>query len=142
MHNRKSLTWKLILCGFEHCVLLNFKASAAETGIFHGLKIVFLETTVHKLSVDSLLVYQNTVHEDTKQFTSYAQLKKTDVKVNTMRFQTLRSIEFQGLCSRKWTFSRSESWFLETTVHIHFVDSLLVNQKTVHEDTKQFISSA
>ena len=51
VHNRKRLTGKLILCGFEHCVLLNFKASAAETGIFHGLKIVFLESTVHRLSV-------------------------------------------------------------------------------------------
>ena len=57
---------------FEHCVLLNFKASAAESGIYHGLKIVFLESTVHRLSVDSLLVYQNTVHEDTKQFISSA----------------------------------------------------------------------
>ena len=66
------IPWKLILCGFEHCVLLNFKASAAETGIFHGLKIVFLESTVRRLSVDSLLVYQKTVHEDTKQFISSA----------------------------------------------------------------------
>jgi hypothetical protein len=48
---RKRLTWKLILCGFEHCVLLNFKASAAETGIFHGLKIEFFESTVNRLSV-------------------------------------------------------------------------------------------
>jgi hypothetical protein len=47
---------------------LNFKASAAETGNYHGLKIVFLESTVHRLSVDALLVYQKTVHEDTKQF--------------------------------------------------------------------------
>jgi hypothetical protein len=36
VNNRKRLTRKLILCGFEPCVLLNFKASAAETGIFHG----------------------------------------------------------------------------------------------------------
>jgi hypothetical protein len=43
---------------------LNFKASAAETGIFHGLKIVFLESTVNKLSTNDLLVYQKTVHED------------------------------------------------------------------------------
>jgi hypothetical protein len=40
VHNRKKLTGKLILCGFELFVPLNFKASAAETGIFHGLKIV------------------------------------------------------------------------------------------------------
>jgi hypothetical protein len=38
-------------------VLLNFKASAAETGINHGLKIIFLESTVHKLSTNALLVY-------------------------------------------------------------------------------------
>jgi hypothetical protein len=103
------MTWKLILCGFEHCVLLNFKASAAEIGIFHGLKIVFSESTVHRLSVDSFLVYQKTVHEDIKQFISSAQLKKTGVKVNIMRLPTLRSIKFQGICSRNWNFSRSEN---------------------------------
>jgi hypothetical protein len=32
-----------------------------------------------------------------------------DVKVNIMRFRTLRSIEFQGLCRRKWNLSRSEN---------------------------------
>ena len=32
-----------------------------------------------------------------------------DVKVNIMRFRTLRSIEFQGLCSRNWNLSRSEN---------------------------------
>jgi hypothetical protein len=50
---------KLILCGFEPDVLSNFKASgsAAETGIYHGLKIVSLESTVHKLSTNDLLVY-------------------------------------------------------------------------------------
>ena len=34
----------------------------------------------------------------------------TDVKVNIMRFRTLRSMEFQGLCSRNWNFSRSENY--------------------------------
>ena len=46
-----------IICGFEPCVLLNFKASAAETGIYHGLKTIFLESTVDKLSINALLVY-------------------------------------------------------------------------------------
>jgi hypothetical protein len=49
--------WKLILCGFVPCVLLNFKASAAETWIFRGLKTIFLELMVHKLSTNFLLVY-------------------------------------------------------------------------------------
>jgi hypothetical protein len=37
--------------------------------MYAGLKIVFLEsmTLVHRLSVDALLVYQKTVHEDTMQ---------------------------------------------------------------------------
>ena len=39
--NRK----KLILCGFKPDVLSNFRTSAAETRIFNGLKIVFLEST-------------------------------------------------------------------------------------------------
>jgi hypothetical protein len=72
VNNRKRLTRKLILCGFETCLLLNFKASPAETGIYHSLKNKFLESTVDRLSVDALLVYQNTVHEDTKQFISSA----------------------------------------------------------------------
>jgi hypothetical protein len=46
---------------------LHFKASAAETGIYHGLKIAFLESTIHKLSTNYLFVYQKAVHEDTKQ---------------------------------------------------------------------------
>ena len=33
-----------------------------------------------------------------------------DVKVNIMRFRTLLSIEFQGLCNRNWNFSRSENY--------------------------------
>jgi hypothetical protein len=35
--------------------------------MYAGLKIVFLESMVHRLSVDALLVYHKTVHEDTKQ---------------------------------------------------------------------------
>ena len=35
---------KLILGGFKPVVLSNFRASAAETRIFHGMKIVFLES--------------------------------------------------------------------------------------------------
>jgi hypothetical protein len=34
---------------------------------------------------------------------------ENDVKVNIMRFRTLRSIEFQGLSSRNWNLSRSEN---------------------------------
>ena len=52
---------------FEPDVLLNFKAPVAETSIYAGPKIVFLESTVHRLSVNALLVYQTIVHEDTKQ---------------------------------------------------------------------------
>ena len=57
----------LILCCFEPDVLLNFKAHVAETLIYHGLKIVLLESTVHKLSIDVLLVYHYTIHEDKRQ---------------------------------------------------------------------------
>jgi hypothetical protein len=58
---------KLVLCGFEPDVQSNFKVLVAETWIYNGLKIVFLESAVNRLSVDALLVYQKTVHEDTKQ---------------------------------------------------------------------------
>ena len=33
-----------------------------------------------------------------------------DVKVNIMRFRTLRSIEFQVLRSRNWNLARSENY--------------------------------
>jgi hypothetical protein len=46
---------------------LNFQAPVAETWIYHSLKIVFVESTVHKLSIDALFVYHYTVHEDKKQ---------------------------------------------------------------------------
>ena len=35
----------------------NFKAPVAETRIYAGLKIIFLESTVHRLSVDALFVH-------------------------------------------------------------------------------------
>jgi hypothetical protein len=57
-----------------------------------------------------------------------------DVKVNIMRFRTLRSIEFQGLCSRNWNLSRSENCIVESTVHKLSTNDLLVYQKTVHDD--------
>ena len=36
-------------------------------------------------------------------------IDEKDVKVNIMRFRTLRSIEFQGLCSRNWNWPWSEN---------------------------------
>jgi hypothetical protein len=52
---------------FEPDVLLNFKVPVAETCIDAGLRVLFLESTFHRLSVDALLVYQKTVHEVKKQ---------------------------------------------------------------------------
>jgi hypothetical protein len=46
---------------------MNFQAPVAETWIYHGLIIVFLESTVHKLSINALFVYHYTIHEDTRQ---------------------------------------------------------------------------
>jgi hypothetical protein len=66
--------------------------------------------TVHKLSTNDLLVYQKTVNEDIQSRYSGCIIEK-DVTVNIMRFRTLRSIEFQGLCSRNWNLARS-AWKL------------------------------
>jgi hypothetical protein len=57
-----------------------------------------------------------------------------DVKVNIMRFRTLRSIEFQRLCSRNWNLSRSENCIVGIYVHKLSINDLLVYQDTVHED--------
>jgi hypothetical protein len=46
---------------------IEFQGPVAETWIYHGLTILFLESTVHKLSIAALLVYHYTVHEDKKQ---------------------------------------------------------------------------
>ena len=55
---------KVNIMRFRTLRSIEFKASAAETGIYHGLKIAFLESTVHMLSTNDLLVYQKTVHDD------------------------------------------------------------------------------
>ena len=61
-------------------------------------------------------------------------INEKNVKVNIMRFRTLRSIEFQGLCSRNWNFSRSENYIFESTLHKLSTNYLVVYQKTVYED--------
>ena len=61
-------------------------------------------------------------------------INEKDVKVNIMRFRTLRSIEFQGLCSRNWNFHGLKTTFLESTSHKLSTNDLLVYQKTVYED--------
>jgi hypothetical protein len=61
-------------------------------------------------------------------------INEKDVKVNIMRFLTLRSIEFQGLCSRNWNFSRSENYILESTFNKLSTNDLIVYQKSVYED--------
>jgi hypothetical protein len=60
---------------------LNFKASAAETGIFYGLKIAFLESTGHRIFTNDLLVYQKQFVKIYKAVYSRCIIEK-DVKVN------------------------------------------------------------
>ena len=115
VHNRKKLTWKLILCVFEHCVLLNFKASAAETGIYHSLEIVFLESTVHRLSVDTLLFYScinKTVHEDTKQVISSASSKRLTWKLILRGFEPCVLLNFKASAAETWIYHGLEIVFL------------------------------
>jgi hypothetical protein len=59
-----------------------------------------------------------------------------------MRFRTLRSIEFQGLCRTNRNLSRSEIIFLESTFHKLSTNALLVYHKTVYEDKEQVIPGA
>jgi hypothetical protein len=44
-------------------------AAVTETWIYRGLKIVFLESTFHKLSIRALwlFMYHYTIHEDKRQ---------------------------------------------------------------------------
>jgi hypothetical protein len=88
---------------------LNFKDPVAENLIYNGLNIMFLECTVHTLSVDALFVHHYTSVDITKAVFPAAVVIEKDVKVNIMLFRTLCSIEFQGRCSRKLNLSRSEN---------------------------------
>jgi hypothetical protein len=106
---------KVNIMRFRTLRSIEFQGLCSSTGIFHGLKTIFLESTFHKLSTNDLLVYQKTVYEDiqSRLFQVHNRKRRTiekGVKVNIMRFRTLRSIEFQGLCSRNWNFSRSENY--------------------------------
>jgi hypothetical protein len=56
VHNRKGRDVNIICCS-EPDVLSNFKAFVAEIRIWASLKIVFLESSVHKLSVDASCVH-------------------------------------------------------------------------------------
>jgi hypothetical protein len=51
----------LVLCCFERYVLLNFKAAVAKTWTYHVLKIVFLESTFNRLSVEASPLHNQTV---------------------------------------------------------------------------------
>jgi hypothetical protein len=42
-------------------------AAVAETWIYHGQNIVFLESTVHKLYIAALFMYHYTIDEDKRQ---------------------------------------------------------------------------
>jgi hypothetical protein len=99
---------KVNICCFEPDVLSNVKASAAETEFttvwklyFWNLRsISFLPMTYSCFKRQSMKIYK----------AGYSRcINEKDVKVNIMRFRTLRSIEFQGLCSRNWNLPRSEN---------------------------------
>jgi hypothetical protein len=93
---------------FEPEVVLNFKATAAETGIYHGLKLHFCNLrTIGFLTMPYSCIKRQFV-KIYKAGYSRCIIEK-EVKVNIMRFRTLRSIEFKGLCSRNWNLSRSEN---------------------------------
>jgi hypothetical protein len=96
---------------------LNFKASAAETGICHGLKTIFLESTFHKLSTNDLLVYQKTVYEDIQGRLFHCVL-----------------LNFKASAAETGIFHGLETIFLESTFHKLSTNGLLVYQKTVYED--------
>ena len=60
--------WKLILRCFEPYLLLNFKAPVALTWIWADLNIVFLESTVYRLSDDALYLHHLIVRRDKNRF--------------------------------------------------------------------------
>jgi hypothetical protein len=63
---------------FRTLCFIEFEGSCRKNLNLGSLKIVFLESTVHRLSVPALLVYQKKVHEDTKQVIPGASSKKCE----------------------------------------------------------------
>ena len=79
---------------------------AAKTRNYHGLKIVFLESTGNSLSVDASLLHKKTVFGYKKYFLpsfSSCVIEK-DVKANIFLFRTLWFIELQGPLQQKLEF--------------------------------------
>ena len=71
---------------------------AAKTRFYHGLKIIFLESTVNRLSVNGSFL-QKRQSLDIKVSFSSCVIEK-DVKANIFPFRTLWFIELQGPCSK------------------------------------------
>jgi hypothetical protein len=133
MCNRKRPAWKLILCCFEPCVLLNFKAPVAKTWTYHGLKIIFLESTVHRLSVDVLFVH----HETSVEAAFSICVIEKDVKVNIMlQFELYVLSNFKALVAETWIWASLKIVFLECTVHKLSVDALFVCQARPYVEIK------
>ena len=73
---------------------------AAKTRIYHGLEIIFLESTVNGLSVNGSLLHKKTVFGHKKVSFSSCVIEK-DVKANIFLFRTLWFIELQGPLQQK-----------------------------------------
>ena len=76
---------------------------AAKTRIYQGLKIIFLESTVNRLSLRGSLLHEKTVFGHKKVSFSSCVIEK-DVKANIFLFRTLWFIELQGPLQQKLQF--------------------------------------
>ena len=92
---------------------------AAKTRIYHGLKIIFLESTGNRLSVDASLLHKKTVFGHKVSFSSCVIEK--DVKANIFLFRNLWFIELQGPLQQKLeiiTVLKSYFWNLRAIVFL------------------------
>ena len=87
---------------FQGLCSRNWNLSRSENCIFVNLRAIsFLPMTYSCIKRQFMKIYK----------AGYSRcIIEKDVKVNIMRFRTLRSIEFQGLCSRNWNLSGSENY--------------------------------
>jgi hypothetical protein len=128
-------TWKLTFFCFEAYDLLNFKALAAKTRNFHGLKIIFLESTINRLYVDASSFHNKRVFEHKKYVFPAAWSKRT-WKLTFFCFEPYDLLNFKALAAKTRIFHGLKIIFLESTINRLYVDASFFHNKRVFEHKK------
>ena len=122
-------TWKLTFFGFEPYDLMNFKALAAKTRIYHGLKTILLEFTINRLSVDASLLHKKTFFGHKKKVFPAVWSKRT-WKLTFFCFEPYDLLNFKALAAKTRIYHGLKTILLEFTINRLSVDASLLHKKT------------